>query len=148
MIQRIQSVYLLLAALACLACLCMQVGTFQLDNGASMREFNLWILQADGSRSFISAPLFVILVPTVALCVYTIFIYNNRKMQARFANFVLLLLVGWYVVYAALLLTVPAEGFSLEWPALLPLVAMILCKLAHCGIMHDERLVRAADRIR
>jgi len=148
MIQRIQSVYLLLAALACLLCLCLQVGTFMLDGGAYMRMFNLWIVNADGSRNFIAAPLFVILVPTVALCVYTIFIYKNRKTQARFTNFAILLLAGWYVVYTALMLTTTAKDYNLEWPAFLPLFAIILCLMAHRGIIHDERLVRAANRIR
>lgn len=148
MIQRIQSVYLLLAALVCLSCLCLQVGTFQLADGTVTKEFNLWLLQANGTRNFIVAPLFAILVPTVALTIYTIFLYGNRRIQMRFATFGILLLVCWHIVYGAFALTIPADSFSIEWPAFLPVVAIIFCIMARRGIRHDEKLVRAADRIR
>lgn len=147
MIQRIQSIYLLLAAVACIVCSCLQIGTFQVD-GATMSEFNLWIADANGAKNYISAPLFVIQVFALILCLYTIFIYSNRKLQARFTLFSIMLLIGWYVVFVALMFTIPSTGFDIEWPAYLPLAAIVLCKMAHRGILHDERLVRAADRIR
>lgn len=147
MIQRIQSVYLLLAALACLVCLCLPVGSSVSPDGSIAKAYNVMILQADGSTSFATLPLFVILVLTVAMCIYTIFIYNNRKMQARFCSFAELMLAGWCVVCAVIMKTA-SQGFDIEWTAFLPVVAIILCKMAQRGIKHDEQLVRAADRIR
>lgn len=148
MIQRIQSVYLLLASLACLACLCLPVGSLTNVDGSTMKMFNLMVLEADGARNFIVAPLFVILVLAIAICIYTIFIYNNRKTQARFCTFAQLMLAGWCVLYPVLMKTIPSTDFDIELTAFLPLVALILCKMAQRGINHDERLVRAADRIR
>lgn len=148
MIQRIQSIYLLLAALACLVCLCLPVCQLINADGTTMKMYNLSVIQADGSTNFIVAPLFAILVLSVATCIYTIFIYKNRKTQARFCTFVELMLVGWCVLCPVLMKTIPSEDCDIEWAAFLPVVAMVLCALAQRGIKHDERLVRAADRIR
>lgn len=147
MIQRIQSVYLLLAALACTVCLCLPVGSLVDADDSTMKMYNLMIVHADGAMDFIVVP-FIILVLSVAICIYTIFIYKNRKTQARFCTFAELMLAGWCVLCFVLLKTFPSKDFDIEWPAFLPLLAMILCWLAQRGIKHDERLVRAADRIR
>lgn len=147
MIQRIQSVYLLLAALACTVCLCFPVGSLVDGDGSIMKMYNLMVVHADGTMDFIIVP-FIILVLSVAICIYTIFIYKNRKTQARFCTFAELMLAGWCVLCSVLLRTIPSKDFDIEWPAFLPVVAMILCWLAQRGIKHDEQLVRAADRIR
>ena len=54
MIQRIQSVYMLLAVVLTVACLCMQVGTFYVADLPVMSEFNLWCTDALGGRHFLT----------------------------------------------------------------------------------------------
>lgn len=157
MIQRIQTIYLLLAVVLSVACLCMQIGTFSVDGMAVAREYNLWVMHVDNAPehhfSFATVPLFVVLLLSAALGLYSIFAYRNRITQARFCVFNMLLVVGWYILYAVYgFVLIDAGGnpvyFAPSFPAALPAVAFVFHLLARRGIMADERLVRAADRIR
>lgn len=153
MLQRIQSVYLFLAAIATVVCLCLPVGYYA--DGEGMRvatEYNLWLAFAEGGHALTVWPLFVVLALQAALSLYAIFCYHNRIAQSRLCVFGSLLTVGWYAVYAVLGLAmgcgVDGTSFSPSWEAVLPAVSLVLLLLARRSIMADERLVRAADRIR
>lgn len=153
MIQRIQSVYLLVAAVVSVVCLCLQIGTFQAGDMVVAREYNMFsVVTADSYYSFSQWPLFVVLLLSVAIGLYTIFQYRNRKLQARLCVFCELLVVGWYVLYAVFgkLLTYGNADvtFVPSLTASLPVISFVLYVLARRGIKADERLVRAADRIR
>ncbi len=85
----------------------------------------------------------------------TIFLYRNRQLQARLlgAEFALLVggagLLGWSVwstyrnVVAAM-----SENFFFSFFPLLLVVAMLANWFAIRGVLRDEIMVRAADRIR
>lgn len=151
MIQRIQSVYLFLALVACVACLCMPIASIESAvMGAWDTMYNLWMVDEKGQKAFVVWPLFAILLLTCPISLFTIFMYNNRKMQARMCVFNIFLLLGWYAVYAAYVLTFPKEGdtTTILLAACFPLIAIVLLFMARRGILHDEALVRAADRIR
>lgn len=157
MIQRIQTIYLLLAVVFSVLCLCMQIGTFSIDGLTVAREYNLWLLHVDNAPthyfSFATVPLFVVLLLTAALGVYTVFVYRNRIIQARFCMFNMLLLVGWYIVYIVYRYILIEGGgkpvdFTPSVAAFFPAVSFILYLLARRGVLADEKLVRAADRIR
>jgi hypothetical protein len=112
MIQRKQTVFLLLAAILAIACLVVRWQWIDILQGLS-----------------------------AALSVYTIFLYKKRLVQARFCLFGIVLVFVWYIllaVYQSYVTTIDA----------LPLVDAILIFLARKGILDDEKLVRAADRIR
>ena len=67
MIQRKQTVFLFLALVATICCLCMPVGTFvQQGMGTDSTVFNLWMEQ-DGNKNFAVWPLFA-RVPYGHLC--------------------------------------------------------------------------------
>lgn len=125
MIQRIQTVYIALAVIIAAACLCIQVVEYHL-HGASLA-------------------MHAVLLLSVAVGTYSIFVYTNRMRQARMCVFNTLLMVGWYVVYFAYVHLTAAE---VSFSAIFPIVSAILYILARKGIIHDESLVRAADRIR
>ena len=152
MIQRKQTIFLLLALIASVACLCLPIGTFDVDGLRTVREFNLWLVDAEGQRSFDCWPLFAILLPSSALSCYTIFLYHNRRVQAKMCMFNIFLLIGWYIVYAVYgnVLGDAASGtsFQIEFGGGLPAFAIAFEFMEYKGIMSDERLVRAADRIR
>lgn len=90
------------------------------------------------------------LVPLV-----TIFLYRNRPLQARLlgAEFALLLggagLLGWSVwsTYRNVVATMSDNFFFSFFPLLL-VVAMLANWFAIRGVLRDEIMVRAADRIR
>jgi len=112
MIQRKQTIFLLLACILALVCL---FARFQ------------WIdlLQA------LSA----------ALSAYTIFLYRRRMFQAKLCLIGLMIIFVWYIGVAVI------EG-QVSTIEALPMVNAILIFLARKGILDDEKLVKAADRIR
>lgn len=153
MIQRIQSVYLLIAVVMGVLCLSMQVGSFVADGVEVVKEFNLWISDGSGRHSFNTWPMFVLLLLTSALSLYTIFMYRNRVLQARFCVFNMLLLVGWYIIYVLFALVLHVSplahvSFQPTVPAAFPAIAVVSLFLARHKILADEKLVKAADRIR
>lgn len=152
MIQRIQTVYLLVAVVLCVVCLCMEIGVFSVEGFELAHEYNLWLVNFTGTRNFATWPLFVVLLLSAAVDLYAIFKYSNRHLQARFCWFSIMLRVGWYAIYAAYaLMLMPGTAdvkFSPSWASVCPMAALVFTFLAQRAIKADERLVRAADRIR
>ena len=150
MIQRKQTIFLFLALIVTLACLCLPIGSFEPQGmGADNKLMNLCLTDANGGRNFNVWALFAILLVTCPIDLFAIFDYHNRKRQARFCLFSMLMIIGWYVVYGVfsqVLMT--GFTFHIEFAACLPLIAFILLWLARHAILADEALVRAADRIR
>lgn len=156
MIQRIQTVYMALAVVLTVACLCLPVGVFTYDELAhagiiTINEYNLCLV-VDDIVEYTTWPMFAVLVPSAALGVYSIFAYGNRRAQARFCVFNALLLVGWYVLYAVCSRVCSTGNGIFDFRptvfAAFPCVALILYMMARRAILADEALVRAADRIR
>lgn len=112
MIQRKQTVFLLLACILALVCFFLRMQ---------------WI------DAF--------LVVSALLSAYTIFQYRRRIVQARLCLAGLFVVFAWYIGIAVL------EG-KVGTVEALPMVDAILIFMARKGILDDEKLVRAADRIR
>ena len=151
MLQRIQSVYLALALILTVVCLCLPIGTFVPEGmGGNAVMNNLWISNANGGHDFSVWPLFCLLVVTCPVCLYCIFAYNNRPLQSRLCIGCILLDILWVAFYAYKGFVEGQEGaaFKVEFAAALPVVCIILYALARRGVLHDERLVRESDRIR
>ena len=83
----------------------------------------------------------LLLVVSAALSAFTIFQYRRRIIQARLCLVGMFVVLAWYICIAAL----EGEASIIES---LPMVSVILIFLARKGILNDEKLVRAADRIR
>ena len=151
--QRKQTVYLIVAVILTVICLCMQIGSFNLGGVDVAKVYNLWFTDPIGKHHFDVWPLMAVLLPTAALGTYTIFIYRNRKAQALFCALNALLIVGWYICFIVVghiagNKSWGAVDFRPEWPAVLPAIALILYLLARRAIRADEKLVRSLDRIR
>lgn len=123
MIQRKQSVFLLLAVI---------LGVLIIVN------YPMW-------------PLFLLALVASSLSFFTIFKYKRRPLQARLSILAAILFVLWYPAVMLVNKFMMSTGLQYDivnvWGAL-PAVSAILCLMARKGIMNDERLVRAADRIR
>lgn len=151
MIQRKQSVFIFLAVVLCVVCLCMPIGNYGAGALNAAVEYNLFLEnQTTGQRFFSTWPLFAIMVASAALGIYSIFMYHNRIAQARVCSLNMLLLVGWYVVYAVFtnLLGGGNMSFTPTLPGVLPAFAIVFYFMARKAILADEKLVRDADRIR
>ena len=153
MIQRKQTVFLLLALVAGILCLCMPIGALlPLGMGVPSTVFNLCIVSAEKALSFgLVTSLFFILLVVCAIALITIFLFKNRKRQATFCSVCMLLILVWYAVFAYLAYTcygLEDQTFQPQWTAALPFVSDIFIWLARRGIIADEKLVRSMDRIR
>lgn len=141
MIQRIQTVYLVLGALAVAA-----LGLFHHPwNTAPAVQYS-WFVPA----------LIAFMVATAGGAVGAIFLYNQRSTQRSVVIAVQFLTLGLTAVlyggfYGAGVLTVRGAG-GILWSKtvmfLLPIGAYGLFRLARRGIENDIELVRSMDRIR
>lgn len=150
MIQRIQSVYLLVVAILLVVCLCTPVGSF-IASDYSVSEFtNLSITAPDGVKDYAPWALFAILIVVALLAFVTIFLFKNRMLQIRLTIFSTILLVGYYATLVTFIFMLKGDTmtYSASWTVCLPLVAIILNWLAIRAIGKDEVLVKAYDRLR
>lgn len=149
MIQRIQSVYLLIVTILMVVCLCNPVGSIIADNHEISEFTNLCIHMSDGTKDYAPWALFVILLLVAGVSLVTIFLFKKRMLQIRLTIFSCILLIGYYLVLAAFYFML-AEGtsFAPSWMVCLPFVALILNWLAIRSIGADEALVKAYDRLR
>ena len=156
MIQRKQTLFLLVAVIASLLCFFMPIGVILPKGmGGVVSLYNLGFVDDNGTITVSGTclPLFILLAVSTALSLVTIFLYKNRKLQLSLCATNLLFSVLWYIDYALLffcMVTVPeVEGnVEVKFAASLPLIAIIMVVLARKGVADDEKLVRAADRIR
>lgn len=159
MIQRIQSIYLLLAAIA--VSVLFFIPLYQLDTALgffSVGMFESKISSLDASVQVATQanvlPAIIAFV-SIALSLITIFLFNNRTLQARLArlglliNSVLLVVMIYAVDKGLGLLKDSVSTTDYNFVAFaMPLLAIILSFLASKAIIKDENLVRSADRLR
>lgn len=152
MIQRIQTIWLLLACLA-ISCLFF-IPTVSSSDGITTYQITatgLYKKAAEGS-ALVEAYL-ALTISTAATAIMSfanIFTFKKRHIQKRilFANMVLIVgLLFWNNVYAKNL-PGASESVSYSIGAFIPLIAVVFCMLALKGISNDEKLLRSADRLR
>ena len=97
MIQRIQSVYLLLVTILLVVAICMPVGQFIGADGVTAHVFKpLGVALADGGFQS-TWGLFGILLLSALVAFCTIFLFRNRMLQIRMTIFSSILLIGYYI---------------------------------------------------
>ncbi len=150
MIQRKQTIFLLLALAALIVCLCLPIGklTNSATLGAEVAVYNIGLYTSTG----ISAHpiLFVDIVVVATLTFIDVFLYKKRKLQMKICVVNIILCLVWYAYYAFMALSMfkGIGTFSMSFAICLPLVAIILLALARSGIKADEELIKSMSRIR
>lgn len=147
MIQRIQTVYLLLAAI--LLGSLYQLTLADISVGSELFTFNVKGIFREGERVFNGLPLIIFLTLIMLLHIFVIFNYKQRIKQMRVLGFTIILLLGltglfFYFAYSGF----KGATASFHLPVAFPLVAAILDYLAIRGIGKDEALIRSIDRLR
>lgn len=99
-----------------------------------------------GMVHFQSWVLFGMQILASAISLIAIFLFKRRPMQANLCLAAILVNLAWYVALAVTMQQGAAE--SLPITTCMPIIAAILCLLARRGVMADEKLVKAADRLR
>jgi hypothetical protein len=141
MIQRIQSIWLLLAAITAFATYTLTLYTGKLADGSS-RPF----LLADNFLLTI----YIIMLGVLALV--SIFLFKQRRLQFRLSVIGIILTVLFlfveYLKVEDFKLTNKVLSGSYQPGALLPVLIIIFYILAARGIYKDEKLVKSLDRLR
>ena len=134
-----------------IACLCLPLGYFEPKGmGLNAEMFNLWIKHPEGGVSMTSSVLLAIQVLTASIGVWAIVGFRNRPRQAKLCVVNMLLLIVWYALAAFYTLHVGYRDYTFhaDLAICFPLIAIILYWMARRGVLADEKLVKAADRIR
>ncbi|HNY06699.1 MAG TPA: DUF4293 domain-containing protein [Bacteroidales bacterium] len=158
MLQRIQSVYLFLAFVAGVLLFVFPLAVF--DTGLAYYKFYIYSLKdmVPGSpalfQSWFAWPLIIL---TAAICILTlesIFLYKNRIKQMlhiKIGIFLTMLLIV-LIFFVYMTLVEKKLHISPDYHGIvgiyLPVATLVFLVLAYQRILHDEKLVRSADRLR
>jgi hypothetical protein len=159
MIQRIQSLYLLIAA--GLGFLLFIMPVWVMHTGASgntiyFYTYKLMAISAEHGTKEIQID-YLPLVLNVLILLFSlisIFLYKKRLLQYQFCRFTILLDAGFIaaLVFAyddakKLYLKEGVDSFF-QLPVVFPVLILLFVYLAARAIMKDEKMLRAADRLR
>jgi len=147
MIQRIQTVYLLLAEL--LTVLLYAFDFAELSANGELMVFNASGIFSGEKVVIDGLPIFLFIGLIVLLHLIIILLYKKRILQIRITVFTIILLFGllgvmFYFIYFAF----KDASVVYKIPMVFPLIAVILDYLALRNIGKDEALIRSMDRIR
>ena len=143
MIQRIQSIYLLLAS----AVSGGLIFVFDLWENVKNEVYALDLFSRDSILLKVIPMLFLL---SAVVSVIAVFLFNNRKLQfvvGRISILINLFLLG-LLIYVSL--TLPGEVSISEKGIgmFLPILVILLIVLANKAIKKDEDLVKSVDRLR
>lgn len=143
MIQRIQSVYLLIVVILSIGLI------FALDlwkiSGAKVFALDLF---SDDSILNKLIPTFFVLSGVIAIC--TIFLFKNRQLQFVLGRIIILInlfLLG-ILIYVSLNLPGEANASEKGIGMFIPIAAILFSVMANKAIKKDEDLVKSVDRLR
>ena len=150
MLQRIQSLFLLLAAAAMLVASVSPLATFIYNSDEVL--FEAMGIYFNGTLTDSTWGLFVIGAISSLLSMVTLFLYKSRMLQIRLSIFNMVIMVGFYLFFGFVLYQVyPVENLqfrSVGIGVIMPVIAIILTILAIRKIGADEALVRSLNRLR
>ena len=152
MIQRIQTLYLLLAtAMMSLTLFLPLARIIYGGNELVLKAFTLSGIES--MEGTLPVYLGAFLAVTTALLLVIIFLYKKRMVQIRLCVSAIVLLLGSAALiglYCYRLCDILSGDliFTLGFASLMPVVAIIPVALAIRGIARDEALIRSLDRIR
>ncbi|MEO8067092.1 MAG: DUF4293 domain-containing protein [Flavobacteriales bacterium] len=158
MIQRKQSLFLALAALCVGLMFLFNISVHSMPDQVEEVAFSVMGMSVGGHPALFApkplVPLGALAGIAIAICVFTIFLFNDRKRQVRFANFCYMVLLALFAAVfmsehsmAAFVETRGGAG-NVRVAYFLPLLALACVFLAVRGIKADEALVKSADRLR
>ena len=141
MIQRIQTLWLLIVAIAAFATytLTLYIGKIA-DNSAKVFQL---------ADDFF---LVIIIIALGILAIICLFLFKNRKLQFKLSVFGVIFSIGFLFLEYTRVESFKKDNLiqsgSYQVGALLPLVMVIFFFMAARGIYKDERLVKSMDRLR
>jgi|SRR5664279_1489486 len=139
MLQRIQTLWLLIAAIA--AFLSIRLSFFSGNIGLSGQPPSFQYLNASFNIGIL-----ILTIALVCIAAIDIFLYKNRKLQGRLALLgIIISLLNIFLYYKQ---TQRFDAGNYDLTALLALALPVFFFLAMRGIYRDQKLVKSLDRLR
>lgn len=145
-IQRIQTLYLLIALVLMTAFAFLTSFSFDVDGG----EYLVGTL-ATGVEGKTSIHLLLLCLNAlvVVLTLIAIFSYKNLKLQKRLCSISILLLIALLISIGVMIIGATGEqNLSIDISNVLPVASLLLLFLAYRGIARDQRILIDSARIR
>lgn len=152
MIQRIQSLWLFLAAAALIAVLFLPVGMFKMPHG--LYECTAFKMTQAGDVPPLNLPVSLIGILSMIggfISFLAIFVFKKRNLQIRFTwvAFTVKAILASGMIGMFMYFKYALDAWVGYGPALImPILGLILDLLAIKGIQKDEALIKSLDRIR
>jgi len=158
MIQRIQTLYLVIAVIALSLIFAFPLAQFFSETGAYVfSATGLQNMVPGGEKLFnpmVFLPMPIIIAIVVLISIYAIMQFKNRPFQMKLVNAAVLLtaalIAGIFFLYIPMIekKTAIIPDYSKSFGVYVPLVALVFLVLATRAIKRDDKLVRSADRLR
>lgn len=154
MIQRIQSLYLLVSTILMGLTFFAPVASFTVASGDIYTLTTFSLSSAEVSQSTIWMGILMVIATVLPLV--TIFLFKHRMLQVRLCAVEIVLLLGciafeaiyFWLSGANALEELVVEHRHLGWAAIMPIVSLVFTALAARATFKDEITVRSFDRIR
>jgi peptidoglycan/LPS O-acetylase OafA/YrhL len=139
MIQRIQTIYLFLAAVFMALLFALPFLTAEATTEGPLQDGDYDVMD--------NIALLILVIAIVLLNIGTIFLFKNRKLQMNLSRIGLVAIIA-LLGLVALFIFGTAEKLGVGLGMFTPPIALILLFLANRAIYKDEKLVRDSDRLR
>ena len=152
MIQRIQSIWFLLATLTICCLFFIPMVTTTVGNTEYYIIASGLYQKIGNATTVLKDSLYLLILTAVVaiMCFVNIFNFKNRKYQKRIAYVNILLIIGLSFWCGQFAKNIPGNLETATYPMgmFLPVIAIIFCLLGVRGINNDDKLIRSADRLR
>lgn len=152
MIQRIQTVYLLIAEILTTVLFFSKLGSILTPEGKELVLTFKGLFQVNGDKlekMFSAWPLAVLLIVIAVVGFFVIFLYRRRMFQIRICFLAMALNLGLAILLAYYLYSIGSVGgqnvVALKVVDSFPIVSIVLYYLAYRGIAKDEAMVIASS---
>jgi len=152
MIQRIQTIYLVLATIILGLTFAFPFATYSLETGDVL--FNAYGVSENADEIGTFFPYYITIALSMGLAVFSILQYKKRKMQITVGRFVYLLLaitiVFMFIDFYSLKgqFEIDSAAVSYGVSMFLPVAALPIMFMANRNIRKDEALIKSLDRLR
>lgn len=155
MIQRIQSLFLFLAALSAAIMFVFPLANFYGDSNFTFYVYKLAFHDPEPSLQlspYFLLPLMGVIILIILLASLAIFSFKNRKRQMTLTKIsmalTLVLLAGYFLGYMGILEKAVGNPPEYQFSSFMPVLVFIFLFLANRGINKDEKLIKSMDRLR
>ena len=150
----IHHIYMMLAIVALIVCMCSPLITFFYQDSPAVEMTNFALRRlGEGTSSSASFALGVLLIISALASAFTMFVslFQNFSLQKRSSIFNCCLLAGYYIVLLVFVLILRKDAclMDMSWQTCLPLISLIFTAMSFYSIrMTEAKMLARANNFR